>query len=232
MSPGGAAWSSRTVPSTAPAATTPVSAGGPVGRGASRPLTLTPPTVSPGTMATIRHADQPPQVQALLRALLDRDVRCVLVGSVAAHFHGVDVMPGDLDVTPALDAANLSRLAELLDDLQASPASLGDWTLDDAGERRWIERPTTADVLLAWRPDVSDPASFDHLFRTRLGNFDVVPDLAGSYEQLRSRAVERSHAGLPVWVAHVDDLLARLTVPRRPKDRERVEGLRRVQREA
>ena len=32
-----------------------------------------------------------------------------------------------------------------------------------------------------------------------------------------------------IWVAHVDDLLATLTIPRRPKDANRVRQLREIQ---
>lgn len=39
-----------------------------------------------------------------------------------------------------------------------------------------------------WSPDPADVSTFDHLFCTRLGNFDVVPELSGTYEMLMKRA--------------------------------------------
>jgi hypothetical protein len=63
-----------------------------------------------------------------------------------------------------------------------------------------------------------------------LGDFDVVPTLAGDFEMLSKSAVQRTAFGVQVQVAHVDEVLARLTVPRRQKDIHRVHMLREVQR--
>jgi hypothetical protein len=57
-----------------------------------------------------------------------------------------------------------------------------------------------------------------------------VPDLSGPYDRLIQRAVETSALGQRIWVAHIDDLLAALTVPRRKKDAARVHQLRELQR--
>jgi hypothetical protein len=57
-----------------------------------------------------------------------------------------------------------------------------------------------------------------------------VPEIAGRYEDLRSRAVSVETRERSVWVESIADQLATLTVPRREKDRERVAGLRAVQR--
>ena len=69
----------------------------------------------------------------------------------------------------------------------------------------------------------------DYLFTTRYGNLDVVPELAGSYGALEMRAASLQTFGQKLCVAHVDDLLATLTVPRREKNRARLEGLRELQ---
>ena len=37
-------------------------------------------------------------------------IRYVIIGSVAARLHGVDVQAGDFGITPALDRQNLTRL--------------------------------------------------------------------------------------------------------------------------
>jgi hypothetical protein len=50
--------------------------------------------------------------------------------------------------------------------------------------------------------------------------------VSGSYDDLITRAVPLEVDGLPVWVESIPDLLATLTVPRRAKDRGRVEQLR------
>ena len=61
------------------------------------------------------------------------------------------------------------------------------------------------------------------------GNFDIVPELTGEYDELIKTAVRRIAFGHRVWVSHIDDLLARLTVPRRDKDISLVRELRKIQ---
>ena len=63
---------------------------------------------------------------------------------------------------------------------------------------------------------------------TLVGN--VVPEVSGTYDELIARAVRLNSYGVSFWVESVEDLLATLTVPRRAKDRERVERLRAIQR--
>lgn len=81
-----------------------------------------------------------------------------------------------------------------------------------------------------WSPDPADVSTFDHLFCTRLGNFDVVPELSGTYEMLMKRAARMEAWRCEIRVVHVDVLLAALTVPRRAKDVPRVRQLRDIQR--
>jgi hypothetical protein len=53
-----------------------------------------------------------PDVITLLRVLSEAEVEHVVTGSAAAMLHGVLLVPGDLDITPALDFDNLTRLAQ------------------------------------------------------------------------------------------------------------------------
>jgi hypothetical protein len=173
----------------------------------------------------------PPDVAALIAALESHGVRYVLTGSVAAQLYGVALEPGDLDITPALDRANLSRLAALLQAIDATPdGPPGHWEMQPNGERRWVadDPPRESSV---WRPDPDDIASFDHLFRSRHGRFDVVPAISGTYNELLPRATAIEAFGRAIHVAHIDDLLATLTIPRREKDALRVRELRAIQRE-
>jgi hypothetical protein len=150
--------------------------------------------------------------------------------------HGVELEPGDLDITPALDHENLVRLAsvlELIEARQNPDGKFGQWEIAADGEHRWVERePTPQDIAAraAWQPDPADPASFDHLLQSRYGAIDIVPEVSGSYEELIRRAVRLSVNGEAVWVEAIQDLLATLTVPRREKDRDRVEQLRAIER--
>ncbi len=176
-----------------------------------------------------RHERAPADLESLVKVLERHGVRYVISGSVAARLHGVALRHNDLDIVPDLDAANLRRLFRVLEEIEATPNSFGHWETRSDGERRWIEEETTEEKLEQWKPDSGDPVSFDHLYRTRHGDFDVVPVVTGAHAQLMRRAVERRLAGTAVWVAHVDDLLATLTVARRAQHAERVRSLREIQ---
>lgn len=62
---------------------------------------------------------EPPNVTLLLNLLNEHDVRYLVTGSAAAMLHGVELQPGDLDITPALDRDNLARLARVLEIIEA-----------------------------------------------------------------------------------------------------------------
>jgi hypothetical protein len=177
------------------------------------------------------HASRSPDVAGLLQVLNLREIRYVLVGSVAAAAHGIELRPGDLDIVPEGGKPNLENLVGALQEVEARPVGpFGEWKLLETGERRWASRPTTEQELSDWLPDTEDSQTLDHLYATRFGDLDVVPNLAGTYETLRPRASLCTLAGRDVWLAHVDDLLARMTVPRREKDIPRVAQLREIQR--
>ena len=178
------------------------------------------------------HDCGPPDVPRLLAILEDHQVRYVISGSVAARIYGVELVPGDLDIVPSRETDNLVRLVEVLKVIEARPSGpFGEWEVQPDGEMKWISRPTTPQEVAAWTPSAKDLSTLDCLFRTRLGNFDVVPEITGSFDELKQRAVQLPAHGFNPWVAHVDDLIARLTVPRREKDIPRVTGLRKIQRE-
>ncbi len=177
------------------------------------------------------HEARPPQVGDILRILDERDLQYVIVGSVAALLYGVDLQPNDLDIVPATDTENLERLVRTLDVLEARPAGpFGAWTVLPGGEMKWVSRLTTEEELRAWTPLLQDMSTLDHGYRSRFGNFDVVPTVAGTYDELKRRAIQLPAFGCNPWVAHVDEILARLTVPRHEKDASRVALLREVQR--
>jgi hypothetical protein len=63
--------------------------------------------------------------------------------------------------------------------------------------------------------------------RTRFGDLDLLarPDPHLDYAQLRSRAVRFELAGQPVWIAHLDDVIAMKRAAGRPKDLMAIEHL-------
>lgn len=181
-------------------------------------------------MGPMRHIKRSPDLYSLLEILDTYSLRYVVTGSVAALLHGVKLEPGDFDITPALDQDNLQRLATILMEIEATPESFGHWETKPDGEKKWVEEEVTAQALAGWRPDFTDISTFDHLFFTRYGNFDVVPEVAGDYGTLRQGAVRKKAFGYEVWIAHVDDVLAKLTVARRERDISKVQKLREIQR--
>lgn len=173
------------------------------------------------------HADRPPDVEALLALLAEHNVRFVVVGSVAALLRGVELTPGDLDVVPATDRANLERLIAALEAAEARPPGpFGEWRREPGGRWKWHARPTTPEEVVAWRPDADDLATLDQLYRTRHGNLDVVPLISGTYEELAPRAERLQAYGRPVLVPPSEDLLARLESVERKKDGTRIEAIR------
>jgi hypothetical protein len=189
-------------------------------------------------MVHVLHPKRSPDIPALL-GILDRlGVRYVLTGSVAALLYGVEIGPvGDLDITPARDPANLRRLGTALLEIEAGldPADpFGHWEPQPDGEQKWVADEATPELQTKranWHPDPRDVSTFDRLFHSRLGNFDIVPEVSGPYEALMKRAVPMNAWGYAIWVVHIDELLAALTVPRRPKDGPRVRQLRTIQRQ-
>lgn len=175
---------------------------------------------------------QPPEVTTLIRVLHEASVNYVVTGSAAAMLHGVGLVPGDLDITPAMDVDNLTRLAAALESIEARQdptAPFGHWERGDDGEQHWVETARTPEAVAArasWRPNPEDPASFDYLLQSRYGALDVVPEVSGTFDDLMVRAVPLGIDGLRVWVESISDLLTTLTVPRRAKDRDRVQQLR------
>lgn len=121
----------------------------------------------------------------IIRTLNEHDVRYVVIGGVAALVHNLPLpMTVDLDVTPSRDNANLERLANAFEALDAALL-----TADEQGA--WFPRRPVSN----WRD--YDPL---HLV-TRFGLFDVVFEPDGAprgYDDLVASAEERPIASSEV----------------------------------
>lgn len=142
--------------------------------------------------------------------LAEHEVRWVLTGSAVLAVYGAELVPNDLDVTPALEADNLRKLADVLSEVSAIPAHVPDWP---AG--------LTLEQCRAWRPYPASEANLDHLFVTSLGMLDVPPRVCGTYDQLLPQAATVDFAGVPVRVCDPREVLSRLDGRTRPKDLQR-----------
>lgn len=149
----------------------------------------------------IREVDKalhPPhlQVEPLLRTLARHRVEYALTGSVGAMAYGVQLVPRDLDIAPALTAENLEALADLLRGLRAKPKYDPSW-----------RRGLSLEDCAGWEAKPANEENLDHRFVTSYGDFDVVPRLAGTFEHLVTRAVPMTAFTVPILVAHLDDLI-------------------------
>jgi hypothetical protein len=128
----------------------------------------------------------------ILRSLTEHGVEFTVVGGLAVQVHGHMRSTRDLDVVPAPDMLNLSRLAEALADMDA----------------RLLRPGRTADItdpqLLARAPLIP--------LMTRYGRLDLfhhqlIQGGRGSYDKLRAHALVVRFGDSEIAVAGLDDLI-------------------------
>lgn len=159
-------------------------------------------------------SEAPLRLSLLINALARHDVVYIVTGSVGALAYGVDLVPGDLDIAPALTDENLRSLGALLRDLGAKPKYVPTW-----------KSGLTREECERWIPEPADEKNLDHRFVTRHGELDVVPRLAGTHAELAVRSVTTTAFGAGLRVAHVEDLIALCRKWGRPRDLERLPAL-------
>lgn len=139
-----------------------------------------------------------------LRALERHGVRYVLIGAAAARIAGAPVVTEDIDVTPAIDPANLERLAAALQDLDAR--------LRSPTQPEGVPFPIDAGML----------ASADiWTLTTSTGDLDLCFTPAGTrgYVDLKREATRVSLGeGLTVSVASLRDVIRSKEAAGRAKD--------------
>ena len=141
----------------------------------------------------------------MLRILVDRGVRFVLIGGLAANLRGTADVTQDLDICYARDLADLEALAAALTELQA---------------RLRVAREPDAD--LPFRLDATTLRNGDSFtFVTSMGDLDILGTPAGTagYPDLEAGADALVAAdGLTILVAGVDDLIRMKSASGRTKD--------------
>jgi hypothetical protein len=138
--------------------------------------------------------------EQILRTLANHHVDYVLVGGLAVQVHGHVRTTFDVDVLPRPERANLGRLADALNELDARVLNPGSEEL--AIDASMLPRATL------WQ------------FDTRHGAVDVIHDAPGApaYRDLRERALEIDLGGLELAVAGRDDLISMKRASARPVD--------------
>lgn len=160
-------------------------------------------------------------VEAMLAVLCEHGVEFVVIGGVAVALQGFVRATKDLDIVPAPGAENAGRLWAALTTLDASPAALGDFQLDE------LPAPFTLQGLVE--------GGGNWIVFTRLGRLDLMPYVEDDdgelpYDELRETAEslvlpDTSHR---VFYASFDHLIAMKTHAGRHEDLRDVTALRRA----
>jgi hypothetical protein len=149
--------------------------------------------------------------ERILKVLNDNGVRYVLIGGLAAAFHGSTTPTTDVDVTPEMSRDNLERLSEALDDLDA---------------RIRVEGIPEG---LPFGHDAASLASITMLnLVTRYGDLDIASQPAGltRYEDWAAKAQDIVVLGVEVHVADLGDIVRSKAAAGRDKDRAQLPILR------
>jgi hypothetical protein len=152
-------------------------------------------------------AETPLDAERILRALASHRVDYVIVGGLAVQAHGHLRTTVDIDVLPRPEPANLGRLADALNSLDAR-------ILNPGSEKLETDAASLPRAAL-WQ------------FETRHGAVDVLNAAPGHppYEELRSRALEVQLGDLRLAVAGRDDLIGMKRASARRVDLEDIAAL-------
>ncbi len=152
-------------------------------------------------------------IRGILAELNREGVEFLVIGGVAVGFHGYVRATKDVDVVPALDPANLERLARVLRRLDAQVEGAEDF---EEGE---LPDPLDPDVL---------GLGGNWVLRTRLGRFDVMQWIGDDalWEKLAPAAIDADIDGLPIKVVSYEDLIALKEMAGRPEDLTDLQRLR------
>ena len=150
----------------------------------------------------------------IFATLSDHGVRFILIGGMAAILHGDTGVTVDLDIVPALDSANLDRLAVALRSLDARIRASGvpeGLVFDCSGE---FLRNLGPDAMLN--------------LTTRAGDVDLAftPTGTRGYEDLRREAMAVDAASATILVASLADVIRSKDAAGRDKDRRALPRLR------
>ncbi|MGH3262863.1 MAG: nucleotidyl transferase AbiEii/AbiGii toxin family protein, partial [Trebonia sp.] len=156
----------------------------------------------------------------MLRTLVAHHVRFVIIGGFAVSLHGYVRATKDIDIVPAPDAENMSRLWDALHELDARPAELGEFA---PGE---LPAPFSQGLV---------EGGGNRIVYTRLGRIDLVlhvEDADGEvpYDELRAAAdsEEFEEVNGVLWFASAEHLIAMKLHAGRDEDLRDVTALRRA----
>ncbi len=161
------------------------------------------------TLPNRRDAMEALDPEPLLRFLHEQGVDHILIGGVAVAAHGYRRPSQDLDIVPDPSPANLTRLTHALRALNARPADLGDFDLDE---------------LPADSTRVEDLALGGNFrLETDLGALDIMQWVSGMsaidlYRELDGQALSFRLDEITVRYCSLQHLRAMKTAAGRPRD--------------
>jgi hypothetical protein len=149
----------------------------------------------------------------ILATLADHRVEFVLIGGLAATFHGSPHLTQDVDITPSRDPENLARLSSALTGMAARVRASG----LDGGALFAHDAQSIADVDV-WN------------LTTRYGDLDIsfVPTGTAGFDDLARDAVSIVVEGVDVTVASLADVIRSKQAVDRDKDRLTLPTLREI----
>ena len=140
-------------------------------------------------------------------ALSNHGVRFILIGGMAAILHGDTGVTLDIDIVPAVDPANLDRLAVALQALGARIRADG------------VPEGLAFDCSGAFLRNLGPDAMLN--LTTRAGDLDVafMPTGTQGFQDLKREAMTINAAGTTVLVASLADVIRSKGAADREKDR-------------
>lgn len=143
---------------------------------------------------------QPLDAERIFAVLDSHGVEYVVVGGIAVQVHGHVRMTNDVDLIPSPSPANLTRLADALNELRASVLNPGSAHLSISAQM--LPRATL------WQ------------FSTKHGDIDVLRDAPGAapFPQLRERALMIDVGDRTLAIVGRDDLIRMKRATGRPVD--------------
>jgi hypothetical protein len=149
----------------------------------------------------------------LFATLHRHKVRYVLIGGLAAVYHGSPFPTEDADITPDTDRTNLTRLAGALRELNARI------------------RTETAPEGLPFACDAQGLAAAQTWnLTTDVGDLDIAFQPSGThgYSDLRHAAIDAQLYDVPVLIASLGDVIRSKQAANRPKDQRVLPTLREI----
>jgi hypothetical protein len=141
------------------------------------------------------------QFESAVKALRDAEVEFVIIGGVAATFHGSSSVTFDLDICYSREAKNLSRLAKALAPFHPRPRGFAD------------------DLPFIWDARTLGNGSLFTL-KTDLGDIDLLGEVTGlgGYSDVKAMAIDVEAYGGHVSTLNLRGLIQAKRAAGRAKD--------------